>query len=122
MTSKYYRLPRLWNELLIAKANGTYQKWLNQLAKIDVLILDDWGLVAPNEQQRQDLLEILEDRYQQHSTIVTSQLPIENWHQHLDDETLADAILDRLVHNSIKIELEGDSLRKKDNPLHSAGA
>jgi len=117
MTSKYYRLPRLWNELLIAKANGTYQKWLNQLAKIDVLILDDWGLAAPNEQQRHDLLEILEDRYKNSSTIVTSQLPISHWHQHLNDETLADAILDRLLHNAIKIELEGDSLRKKDSAL-----
>ena len=117
MTSRYYRLPRLWNELLIAKANGTYQKWLNQLAKIDVLILDDWGLVAPNEQQRQDLLEILEDRYKNRSTVITSQLPTSLWHEHLNDETLADAILDRLLHNAIKVELEGESLRKKDNAL-----
>lgn len=122
MTSKYYRLPRLWNELLIAKANGTYQKWLNQLAKIDVLILDDWGLATPNEQQRHDLLEILEDRYKNRSTIVTSQLPISHWHQHLNDETLADAILDRLLHNAIKIELEGDSLRKKDSALQMSNA
>lgn len=122
MTSKYYRLPRLWNELLIAKANGTYQKWLNQLAKIDVLIFDDWGLAAPNEQQRHDLLEILEDRYQNRSTIVTSQLPVASWYQHLNDETLADAILDRLVHNAIKMELDGESLRKKDKSLQAAKA
>ena len=119
LTSKYYRLPRLWNELLIAKANGTYQKWLNQLSKIDVLILDDWGLIQPNEQQRQDLLEILEDRYKQRSTIVTSQLPSPHWHQHLNDETLADAILDRLMHNAIKIELRGESMRKNDNALQT---
>lgn len=113
-TSKYYRLPRLWNELLIAKANGTYQKWLNQLYKIDILILDDWGLIQPNEQQRQDLLEILEDRYNKRSTIITSQLPTTHWHEHLNDETLADAILDRLVHNAIKIDLKGESMRKNN--------
>lgn len=119
MTSKYYRLPRLWNELRIAKANGTYAKWLTQTAKVDVLILDDWGLVAPNEEQRRDLLEMLDDRYQQRSTIVTSQLPTTHWHEHLDDATLADAILDRLLHNSIKIELKGESLRKVKKSLQT---
>jgi len=113
-TSRYYRLPRLWHELKIAKADGTYPNWLSQLAKINLIILDDWGITPPDEEQRRDLLEILDDRYKQHSTIITSQLPITHWHEHLNDATLADAILDRLIHNSIRIELKGDSLRKND--------
>ncbi len=116
-TSRYYRLPRLWEELKIAKANGTYAQWLNQLAKLDLLILDDWGLVTPDIERRQDLLEILDDRYQKRSTIVTSQLPVSHWHEHLHDTTFADAILDRLVHNSIRIELTGETMRKKKNTL-----
>lgn len=111
-TSRYYRLPRLWEELKIAKANGTYTQWLTQLAKIDLLILDDWGLITPNTERRQDLLEILDDRYQKKSTLVTSQLPTTHWHDHLNDATLADAILDRLLHNAIRLELKGDSMRK----------
>ena len=114
-TSRYYRLPRLWHELKIAKADGSYSNWLSQLAKINLVILDDWGIMAPDEEQRRDLLEILDDRYKQHSTIITSQLPITHWHEHLNDATLADAILDRLIHNSIRIELKGDSLRKNDS-------
>jgi DNA replication protein DnaC len=117
-TSRYYRLPRLWNELKIAKADGTYAAWLSQISKFNILILDDWGIVAPDNEQRRDLLEILDDRYEQRSTIITSQLPITHWHEHLNDATLADAILDRLVHNSIKLELDGDSLRKKQKTLH----
>lgn len=116
-TAKYYRLPRLWNELKIAKANGTYANWLSSTAKVDMIILDDWGLVAPDEEQRRDLLEMLDDRYQQRSTIVTSQLPITHWHEHLNDATLADAILDRLLHNTIRLELQGESLRKRKSAL-----
>jgi len=116
-TSRYYRLPRLWEELKIAKANGTYSYWLAQLAKIDLLILDDWGLVTPDIERRQDLLEILDDRYQKKSTIVTSQVPTTHWHEHLNDETLADAILDRLLHNAIRLELKGDSMRKNQKSL-----
>lgn len=121
-TSRYYRLPRLWQELKIAKADGSYINWLNQLAKVNLLILDDWGLVAPNDEQRRDLLEILEDRYQQRSTIITSQLPTTHWHEHLKDATLADAILDRLLHNSIRLELKGDSLRKTQKTLQTQQA
>jgi DNA replication protein DnaC len=116
-TSRYYRLPRLWHELKVAKANGTYTQWLSQLGKMDLLFLDDWGLVTPDNEQRRDLLEILDDRYQLRSTIITSQLPITHWHEHLNDETLADAILDRLVHNAIRLELKGDSLRKNQKTL-----
>lgn len=118
-TSRYYRLPRLWEELKIAKANGTYTNWLTQLAKIDLLILDDWGLVTPDVERRQDLLEILDDRYQKKSTIVTSQVPTVHWHAHLNDAALADAILDRLLHNAIRLELKGDSMRKNQKGLQT---
>lgn len=120
LTTRYYRLPRLWLELKIAKANGTYATWLSQVAKVDILILDDWGLVPPDDEQRRDLLEMLDDRYQKRSTIITSQLPTTLWHEHLNDATLADAILDRLLHNSIRIELQGESLRKNQKSLQTA--
>lgn len=121
-TSRYYRLPRLWNELKVAKASGAYNQWLAQLAKVDILILDDWGIVPPDHEQRRDLLEILDDRYQQRSTIITSQLPTSHWHEHLNDATVADAILDRLLHNAIRIELKGESLRKKQKSLQTEEA
>jgi len=116
-TSRYLRLPRLWEELKIARADGSYTQWLAQIAKIDVLILDDWGLISSDVAQLRDLLEILDDRYQKKSTIVTSQLPATLWHEHLNDATLADAILDRLLHNSIRLELKGPSMRKELNKL-----
>jgi DNA replication protein DnaC len=119
LTTRYYRLPRLWAELKSAKAEGTYHKWLSQSAKTDILILDDWGLVAPDDEQRRDLLEILDDRYQNRSTIITSQLPTAHWHEHLNDATLADAILDRLVHNAVRLELKGESLRKHQKSLQT---
>jgi len=118
-TSRYYRLPRLWEELKVAKANGTYSQWLSQIAKLDLLILDDWGLVAPDTERRQDLLEILDDRYQKRSTLVTSQLPVAHWHEHLNEKTFADAILDRLVHNSVRIELTGETMRKQKSSLQA---
>lgn len=121
-TIRYYRLPRLWEELKVSKANGTYSQWLSQLAKLDLLILDDWGLVAPDSERRQDLLEILDDRYHKRSTIVTSQLPVSHWHEHLHDKTFADAILDRLIHNSIRIELAGETMRKQKSTLQSSRA
>ena len=116
-STRYYRLPRLWEDLKIARADGTYINWLGQLAKVDLLILDDWGIVAPDVNQRHDLLEILDDRYQKKSTIVTSQLPTTHWHEHLNDATLADAILDRLLHNAIRLELKGESMRKNQNSI-----
>ena len=122
LTARYYRLPRLWHELKVAKADGSYNQWLAQLAKINLLILDDWGLVPPNPEQCRDLLEILDDRYLQRSTLVTSQLPITHWHEHLNDPTVADAILDRLIHNAIKLDLAGDSLRKQGKTLQPEGA
>jgi DNA replication protein DnaC len=109
---QYLRLPRLFEELRLAKADGRYGKLMLSYAKTDLLILDDWGLTPMSDPQRRDLLEILEDRYGKRSTIVTSQLPVTAWHEAIGDPTLADAILDRLVHNAHKIELKGDSLRK----------
>jgi len=122
-TSLYLRLPRLLQELPIAKGDGTYTRLMNRLAKVDVLILDDWGLSKLIAEQRRDLLEILEDRHDTRSTIVTSQLPLDQWHHIIGDPTLADAILDRLVHNAYKINLKGESMRKRKTnltaPTHS---
>ncbi len=108
----YQRLPRLFEELRLAKADGRYGKLMLGYAKTDLLILDDWGLTPMSDPQRRDLLELLEDRYGKRSTIVTSQLPVTAWHEAIGDPTLADAILDRLVHNAYKIELKGNSMRK----------
>jgi len=108
----YLRLPRLFEELRLAKADGRYGKLMLSYAKTDLLILDDWGLTPMTDPQRRDLLELLEDRYGKRSTIVTSQLPVQAWHEAIGDPTLADAILDRLVHNAYKLELKGDSMRK----------
>lgn len=111
-SASYMRLPRLLPELTIAKGIGTHIKKLQELAKIEVLILDDWGLMSMNAEHRRDLLEILDDRHDKRSTIVTSQLPVKHWHESINDNTLADAILDRLVHNAHRIELKGESMRK----------
>ena len=86
---------------------------MNSLAKTNLLVIDDWGLAALSEPQRRDLLEILEDRHNRQSTIITSQLPVKHWHEIIGNQTLADAILDRLVHNAYSINLRGDSMRKK---------
>ncbi len=109
----YHRVPRLFEALAIAKGDGRHARLLKSIAKIDVLILDDWGLsiLAPTE--RRDLLEILEDRHGRGSTIVTSQLPVDHWHEAIGDPTLADAILDRLVHNAHRLLLSGESLRRR---------
>ena len=106
------RLPRLLPELALARGDGSYSKKMRQLAKTGVLLLDDWGLAPLTDEQRRDLLEILDDRHEKGSTIVTSQLPIKLWHEAIGDKTLADAILDRLVHNAYRLELKGDSMRK----------
>lgn len=111
-TARYLRLPRLLQDMAIAKADGRYAKLLTTLAKTEVLILDDWGLTQLNGEQRRDLLEILEDRHDRCSTLATSQMPLEQWHDIIGDPTLADAILDRLVHNAYKIHLKGESMRK----------
>ncbi len=109
----YCRLPRLLQSLALARGDGSYAKQMSRLARTSVLILDDWGLSPLTAEQRRDLLEILEDRHCSQSTIVTSQVPIEKWHDIIGDPTLADAILDRLVHGAYKFKLDGDSLRKR---------
>lgn len=109
----YRRVPRLFEDLGLAKAEGTYSRALARLSAADVLVLDDLGIGTVKEAQRNDLLEVLEDRYGRSSTVVTSQLPIKKWHEWIGDPTAADAILDRVVHNAFKVELTGPSRRKE---------
>lgn len=109
----YLRTSRVFEDLGLAKGDGRYIKLLTSFAKTDLLVLDDYGLTTLNQEQRHDFLEILEDRHGLKSTIVVSQLPLENWHEQIGDPTLADAILDRLIHNAHKIQLQGGSMRKK---------
>lgn len=109
----YLRLSKLFEDLALAKGDGRYLKLLAIYAKTDLLVLDDYGLSTLNQEQRHDLLEILEDRHALRSTLVTSQLPVKHWHERIGDPTLADAILDRLVHTAHKLELKGESMRKK---------
>ena len=113
----YFRLPRLLQELDIAKGDGRYAKMLKSFAKADLLVIDDWGLKKLIKEQNHDLLEIFEDRHRLRSTLITSQLPIDHWHEIVGNPTLADAILDRLVHNAYRINLKGESLRKKKTNL-----
>lgn len=117
---RYFRITRLFDALKIAHGDGSYGKWLALLAKTDLLIIDDWGLDAISAARRNDLLEIMEDRHNNRSTIIASQLPIEHWHDVIGDPTLADAILDRLLHNAYKLKLSGDSLRKKNAAIDLA--
>lgn len=110
---RYLRLPRLLGEDLVrARADGSYGKLLQQLGKTDLLILDDWGLAPLGDRERRDLLEIVEDRVDRRATLVTSQLPVEHWHELVGDATFGDAILDRLVHHAHRITLTGGSLRR----------
>lgn len=114
---RYLRLPRLLEELGLAHGDGRFTKLMNAYAKTDLLILDDWGLAPFSAEQRRDMLELLDDRYGQRSTLVTSQMPVDNWHELIGDPTLADAILDRLVHNAYRINLKGESMRRRPKQL-----
>ena len=109
---KYYRLSRLLLALSQAKADGSYRKALQAIAKLNLLIIDDWGLEALNAAQRNDLMEIMDDRHDQASTLMMSQLPTDQWYGAIGDNTLADAILDRLMHSAHRINLKGESMRK----------
>lgn len=115
----YWRVPRLIEELRIAHGDGSYIRFLKTLSKASLIVLDDWGLAALSVQDRADLLEILDDRVNSGSTLIASQLPVEAWHAYLGEPTLADAILDRLVHQSHRIELKvpGESMRKLRAPV-----
>lgn len=109
----YRRTSLLFEELATAKGDGRYRKLMARYARIDLLVLDDWGLSPLTDEQRHDILELLEDRHESRSTLVTSQFPVEKWHPIIGNPSLADAILDRLVHNAYRLTLKGDSLRKK---------
>ena len=109
----YRRVPRIFDEILLARADGTYPRWLAKVARFDVVVLDDWGLVPLAESERRDLLEIMEDRYGNRSTILTSQMPVAQWHDQVGDPTIADAFCDRLLHNAHRIELHGPSRRQE---------
>jgi DNA replication protein DnaC len=116
----YFRLKELLEKMFMAQADGSYRKFINKLTSANLLILDDWGLEPLTPQQRSDLLELIDARYDTKSTLIASQLPIENWYDMIGESTHADAILDRLVHGAIKLELKGESMRKKLNSLTEA--
>lgn len=118
----YHRAPRLFAALGLARGDGRYARMLKALARVDLLILDDWGPEKLDDDQRRDLLEIVEDRYERRSTIVTSQIPVERWYEIIGNPTIADAILDRLVHNAYRIELSGESLRKQRSPAAASSS
>ncbi len=112
-STRYLRAPRLAEELRLAHADGRFPKLMASYAKTDLIVLDDWGLNTLDATARRDLLELLDDRHAHRSTLVTSQLPVEHWHEVIGDPTMADAILDRLVHNAYRITLKGESMRKR---------
>ena len=115
----YTRAARLFDELQVAHGDGSFARRLAQLAKLDLLVIDDFAISPIGAAERNDLLEVLDDRVGTRSTLITSQLPVKAWHTYLDDPTLADAILDRVVHSSHKIELKGKSLRDQTKPNDS---
>ena len=108
----YFRAPRLFEELALGRGDGRYSKMMNRMSKLDLLIIDDWGIHGFSDSQRTDLLEILEDRHGLRSTVVASQFPVDSWHKAIGNPTIADAILDRLIHNAHIINMKGGSLRK----------
>ena len=105
-------MPRLFEALALARGDGRHARLLKALSRVELLILDDWGIVPLTADQRRDLLEIVDDRHQRGSTIITSQVPVDHWHEVIADPTIADAVLDRLVHNAHRLVLRGDSMRK----------
>lgn len=119
-TAICYRYPRLLREFELARIDGSYMTLLGKLAKTDLLVIDDFGLAPLSDNERRDLLEIMEDRHNTRSTLITSQYPISDWHSMIGEQTIADAILDRIVHNAHKITLTGESMRKtKSNLTHA---
>ncbi len=118
---RYQRLPRLLDEIALARVDGTAVRLFARLAKIQLLILDDWAMAKLTGEQRRDLMEVIDDRHQRASTILATQVPIERWHDMIGDPTYADAILDRLVHNAYRIELRGDSMRRHSKVVSDDG-
>ncbi|PWJ83608.1 DNA replication protein DnaC [Mesorhizobium loti] len=118
----YLRMPRLFEDLALARLDGRFPRLIDKLARVQLLILDDWGTHSLTDQQRLDLLEIFEERYRRKSTLITAQLPIAQWHAMIGEPTIADAILDRIIHNAHRVTLEGDSMRKQKTPPLLTGA
>ncbi len=116
----YQRIPKLFPDLALARADGRYPQLMKRLGKVSLLILDDWGLEPFGPDQRRDLLEIVEERCGRGATLITSQLPVDRWHDIIGEPTIADAILDRIVHNAHRLKLKGDSLRRKLTAQQSA--
>ena len=115
-------MPRLFEDLALARLDGRFPRLVDKLTKVQLLVMDDWGTHQLNDKQRLDLLEIFEERYRRKSTLITAQLPVAQWHDMIGDPTLADAILDRVVHNAHRISLQGESMRKqKTSSLLTAG-
>lgn len=112
----YLRMPRLFEDLALARLDGRFPRLVDRLARVELLILDDWGTHGLTDQQRLDLLEIFEERYRRKSTLITAQLPVAAWHDMIGEPTIADAILDRIIHNAHRITLEGDSMRRQKSP------
>src|SRR6266481_3690607 len=116
----YQRIPRMFSDLALARGDGRYPRLMRALGGVKLLILDDWGLEPLGPEQRHDLLEIVEDRYGRGATLITSQIPVDRWHDLIGEPTLADAILDRIIHNAHRLQLKGDSLRKQRGPKTAA--
>ena len=114
LSVRYERTGRLLDQLRVARGDGSYPKLLRQLARVELLILDDFGLKPLTQNERHDLLEVIEDRHGVHATLLTSQLPVRAWHEYLNEPTVADALLDRLLNSAHRLELTGDSMRKKE--------
>lgn len=117
----YRRVPRFFDELALARADGSYGKLLMKLAKTDVLVLDDWGIAALTDAERRALLEVVDDRTGNRSTVIATQVPVDQWHKLIGEPTVADAIMDRIVHRAHRIKLQGDSMRKKKSGLTGGG-
>jgi DNA replication protein DnaC len=116
---RYYRLSKLLTDLAIARADGSYGKLFGSICKVKLLILDDWGLAPCSQAESREILDLVEERYNISSCVIVSQIPVDHWPEVLGDPTLADAVLDRLVHNSYKISLKGPSMRKLKSPIAS---
>ena len=114
----YLRIPRLFEDLALARLDGRFPRLVDKLARVQLLILDDWGTHMLTDQQRLDLLEIFEERYRRKSTLITAQLPVAQWHDMIGEPTIADAILDRIIHNAHRISLEGESMRRQKITPH----
>jgi DNA replication protein DnaC len=119
-TAKYYRAPRLFQDLAMARGDGSYAALLQKIAKAELLVIDDWGIAPLTDSERRDVLEVMEDRHGIRSTLLTSQYPVTTWHDIIGEPTMADAILDRIVHNAHKITLTGESMRKTKSSLTQA--